>query len=454
MHESPKITIYITAHNCAPYLEAAIESVLRQSMDDWELIIVDDGSSDETPAVLQPYRDVEGITILTTEGVGLPAACNRALEVAKGEYFMRLDGDDVLDENIFLVLANFLDRNPDVALVFPDFYHINSDGDLMSLNRINRIYERNNFVDMPPNGACTMVRTEVLLKVGGYREDLGAQDGLDLWTKVRDKYRTANVNLPLFYYRRHDTNLTNNIDRILFARRGIKRDVAAEALKREGPVIGVILCRKNYDFCKNVWKQKVGNKTLLDYKLELFTASSIFDIIVVACDTEEVIPYMREYSDPRIKFFVRDSKNTLRSVNVAVTLRNIVKQFDPGMRGITLLSYVQSPFISIDAMEESLHTLVMSKADSAIGVEEDNLPVYRRTSHGLEAVNPPREFNTDFDSLYFERNTIMATRTRNLVDGSLIGIKVAHFILKDAESYFIGSHQALRIARIMIGERA
>ena len=159
-----------------------------------------------------------------TAGIGLPAVCNLALREARGEYLIRLDGDDVLDENALLILASYLDREPDLAIVFPDYYLMDEGGEILAHERRHKLSETNHKMEPPPNGACTLIRKSVLESIGGYREDLGAQDGLDLWSKIRDTHRAANVNLPLFYYRRHGHNLTNSTYRILAARRQIKKD--------------------------------------------------------------------------------------------------------------------------------------------------------------------------------------------------------------------------------------
>ena len=104
MSDTPRISVYVPSHNYGRFLGDAIESVLRQSVEDWELIVVDDGSTDETPEVMNLYRGHPKISVHRTEGIGLPAVCNYALARAKGKYVIRLDGDDVFDENILLVL--------------------------------------------------------------------------------------------------------------------------------------------------------------------------------------------------------------------------------------------------------------------------------------------------------------------------------------------------------------
>ncbi|MDA7721058.1 glycosyltransferase family 2 protein, partial [Alphaproteobacteria bacterium] len=118
----PKISVYIVSHNYGRYVEEAINSVLYQSIDDWELLLFDDGSSDNTYEILAKFENYCRVRVFRTEGLGLQKICNIAVKEARGKYIIRLDGDDVFEPDILLVLSNHLDRNPKVGLVFPDYY--------------------------------------------------------------------------------------------------------------------------------------------------------------------------------------------------------------------------------------------------------------------------------------------------------------------------------------------
>ncbi len=284
---TPKITVYLPSHNYGKFLGEAIESVLRQSVDDWELIIIDDNSTDNTAEVMQLYEGHPNISLHHTDGIGLPSVCNYALKHARGEYVIRLDGDDVFNENILLVLRNLLDKNPDIALVHPDYYLVDIYGEVYSHERRRR-YSGNHKLDMPPNGACTMVRKDIIEKVGGYREDLGAQDGYDLWIKLGTDYKSAHINIPLFYYRRHRENLTGNVKRIISARQQIKKDAIKSQLEGLRPLIAVIPCRKHFDFIEDLWHQEINGQTLLERDIDICLSSPLFDHVVVACDNLEV----------------------------------------------------------------------------------------------------------------------------------------------------------------------
>ncbi len=445
-----RYTVYIPSHNKGEFLEEAVESVLRQSVDGWELLLINDNSSDNTDKIMNYYEGDDRIRLYTTDGIGLPAVSNLAIREAKGEYIIRLDGDDVFEENILLVLGSYLDNNPDVAMVFPDFFYINERGRILSVEYRKKILNENQMLDMPPNGACILCRTKILKNLNGYREDLGVQDGYDLWTKLQQQdYLCSNVNLPLFYYRRHDDNITNNVERIMSARRTIKKDVSNNDYKDFSPIIAVIPCRRNYDFCTDLWKKELNGVSLLEKNIQVCLSTKVFDYVIVASDNLEVKNILNQYQDPRLKFYKREQKNTLRSVSIVHTLYNIIREYDPQFKGITLLNYIPVPFLKKETMEESIDTLVINRADCSVGVEEIREPIYQRSVYGLQPINPPSQFSTDFEKLYKDTRTSMATLNSNLKKQNLTGPRVVYYEMSKNESFFIDSEQNLNIAQIM-----
>ncbi|MHA7066777.1 glycosyltransferase [Azospirillum argentinense] len=445
----PKLTVYLVCRNHRRFVEQAIESVLRQSIDGWELLIIDDGSQDGTQELVAAYQSDPRIRLFTAGGIGLPAVCNLALKESRGEYIVRLDGDDYFDENFLLVLSNHLDRYPDVALVFPDYYLTDEFGNVELRTWRRRLYQDDHVLDTPPNGACTMVRRSVLKKLGGYREDLGAQDGLDLWVKLRQLYRSANINMPLFYYRRHSSNLTGNVHRIANARRRIKRDAVEAMPDRPRSITAVIPCRRRYDFVPDVWAQSVNGTPLLQSALRTCLDCELIDRIVVACDNQDAADIVNAVNDPRCTFFLRDPAETLRTHSLVPTIAAILGDDGQKREGLTVIRYAQAPFVTADTMSEAISTLLLNEADCSFGVEEVPGQVYRRTAHSFQAISQPGGIGFDGSVIYRDSHTVVCLRNRNIALGALLGPRTINFVNTPEESFFIDSPLKLDIAELM-----
>ena len=116
---NPKITVYITAYNYGKYVERSIDSVINQSIDSWELIVINDGSTDDTKQIIEKYRTHPKIKIVNQENKGLNITNNIALRMSQGDYFMRLDADDFLTKDALEKLSDYLDKNHSKDLVYP-----------------------------------------------------------------------------------------------------------------------------------------------------------------------------------------------------------------------------------------------------------------------------------------------------------------------------------------------
>ena len=108
-------SVIIPVYNGAKFIDKAIESVFSQSLADWELIIVDDGSRDETPQVLEKYRGHEKIRILSQENQGVSAARNHGVQASKGEYIAFLDADDLWHNNHLETMRALIEKYPDAG---------------------------------------------------------------------------------------------------------------------------------------------------------------------------------------------------------------------------------------------------------------------------------------------------------------------------------------------------
>lgn len=386
----PKLTVYIPTHNYARYLDKAIQSVLIQTLTDWELLVIDDGSTDDTPQVLEKYRNHPQITIITQENKGLNVTNNVAVRRARGEYIMRLDADDYLDENCLLVLSSILDQKPEVGLVYPDYHHVDEGGEILETVRRKKIGEEVELLDLPAHGACSMIRREVLLNLGTYSDEFSCQDGFDLWIKLIQQYQPYNVNIPLFYYRQHPMSLTRKEEKIHETRRQIMRRFV-EKTGKDGSlkVIGVIPI-----LSANIYPQSRPFVTLADQPLIRYTMSEAvkatsLDRVVVAATDEETISYVRKHY-PKVHVFKRtgtlqDSNSSNRDLITAI-LRQLESESGYRPDAVCLL-YISTPLRKAKHIDQAVHAMTIFDVDSVISIQEELAPCYHHEIRGLTPIN-------------------------------------------------------------------
>ena len=432
-----KVTVYTPTHNNGKYLEKAVDSVLEQKFLDWELIIIDDGSTDNTKEILQKYEHQQKIQIIYQENKGLTVANNIALRLAKGEYIMRLDGDDYLDENALLVLSNILDTHPEVGLVYPDWYNISEDGEIIEIARRKKVNQEVTLFDIPAHGACTMIRKSCLLDIGGYNEDIACQDGYDLWIRFIERYKVYNVNCPLFYYRRHFTNLTKDEKKILDTRRTIKRNFVKNRFKDKIlKVAAVIPVRGHSGHYSDLALKEINGKKLIDYTIAEALKTDLLDKVILTTNDDEIFNYCRKYK--QVKRIKRPDELCKINTDILSTLNYILKQLEEeGYRpDAVMVLYVNSPLRRAGHIEKSIDTMMIFNVDSVISVCEDIRNHYQHQSTGLRPLFSQRRLRLERDALYEENGAIYLTKT-NFIENNTYGEQIGHIVMLKEESFNI-----------------
>ena len=210
---APKISVLMGIYNCAQTLPAAIDSILAQTEKDWELILCDDGSQDDTCLVAERYRQQypEKIVLLKNErNMGLNATLNRCLKAARGEFIARMDGDDLCERERFRKQLAALAENPDMAIVSSGMTYFDESGTWGTYEPVPKPKPEDFLRGTPFCHAPCMVRKEAYDAVSGYTEDercLRVED-YDLWVKMYAAgYR--GMNLPeALYHMRDDRSAT------------------------------------------------------------------------------------------------------------------------------------------------------------------------------------------------------------------------------------------------------
>lgn len=209
----PRISVLMTIFNAQPYLQAAIESLINQSFKDWELIAIENGSKDNSLEVISSYADDRIIIHKFDENIGRTPALRYAFENAKGEYIAILDADDLADSVRFARQVDFLDKNPEVAVVATWAYYIDSNG--KRIGEFTPPANQGGLADSlgwsnPIAHSSAMYRRDAAAEIGGYPENyIWAQD-YALFIALASKYRIAMLDHFLCSIRIQETNMTRS----------------------------------------------------------------------------------------------------------------------------------------------------------------------------------------------------------------------------------------------------
>lgn len=241
---SPKVSVIICTYNRAEYLPVAIKSVLAQTFNDYEIIIVDDASNDNTENLVKPYM-VEKSNIKyykNEQNLGISKSRNKAVNLATGEYIAMLDSDDYwTDKNKLQKQTDILEKDSSIGLVGSSILTVRK-----NKSKIKEIFYNTNDKDIRENilvknqfaQSSILFRKNIFTEVGGYNENYEVAEDLDLWLRIGKKYKFANLKETTVAYMMHSAGISK-----------IKRKKMAKTIDE--------IIEKNKNNYPNYWKAKI-----------------------------------------------------------------------------------------------------------------------------------------------------------------------------------------------------
>lgn len=261
----PTVTVCIPSYNHAKYVEAAIESVIAQTYTKIEFIIIDDGSTDESLAIIRKKQKLFTSRFVRHEvrsrtNKGLPTTLNEALTWSKGKYFVMLSSDDILLPNKVGTLVDYLEANEFCAGVFGGIALINSDGLLLrevvpqeGIWGFRDVLEKRCTLWAP----TMMMRTKNLLEVGGYWENIALEDRAMTLKLAHSGYKLATIGTVVAKYRNHSYNTIQNHKKMLHQRLKIYRRLGKSNLIKKAQ------SKALYGYCIEI--HKISNKRAMKF---------------------------------------------------------------------------------------------------------------------------------------------------------------------------------------------
>jgi glycosyltransferase involved in cell wall biosynthesis len=209
--DQPEITVLMPAYNAGKYIHEAILSVLQQSFKNFELLVINDGSTDDTLSIALSFYD-RRVVVINKDHEGIAAALNTGLKLASANYIARFDADDICQPNRLQTQFDFLRDHPDYVLVGSDADYILENGEfLFSFKCIAHSEEEikdNLYVYCPFIHSSVMYRLEYVLKAGGYNAHAHNFEDYLLWTNLAKMGKMQNLREPLIKVRLNASSAT------------------------------------------------------------------------------------------------------------------------------------------------------------------------------------------------------------------------------------------------------
>lgn len=448
---NPLVTVYLVNHNYGRFIGEAIESIFNQTMTNYECLIIDDGSTDHSRQIIDSYAKNHRLFTIYQQNRGLTVSNNIALRTARGKFIMRLDADDYLDPHCLELLSNILNKDPNIAMAFPDYFEVSEEG------KVIKIVRRHNFdnvtvLDQPAHGACTMIRRDVLEEIGGYDESFGCQDGWDIWVRIIDRWQVKNINLPLFYYRQHERSLTRNESRLLTTRAEIFH---RQNLEKRQRTIAIIPTRGSVTDPNSIALLDLGDRKVIDWTIDAaFSARQVDDVVVTTPD-DTIIEHVRQTYGDRVICVKRDADMARLNSFTEDVLRHALLQYELSRPPVDVLVelFVEAPFRQPSLIDAALNALVVFGTERTISARPDTGDLYWHRGNGLESIRGRRILRLESEDIYRDIGAVSAILANVIRSAKSIDECTCGHVIADVKSAFtIMTEWDFRVANLIVKE--
>jgi glycosyltransferase involved in cell wall biosynthesis len=213
----PQVTTVIPAYNAMSYLPETLNSVLQQTFTDFEVLVVNDGSTDSIVSWASSLDDPR-VRLISQENQGLPGARNTGIAQAQGEYIAFLDADDLWEPTKLEKQIQCFQENPEAGVVYTWTLLIDEAGKpigrIFASEAEGNVWQQLLETDVISNGSCALVRRDCFDKVGNFDRTLTSAEDLDMWLRIAAHYPFAVVKEPLTLYRQYSSSMSKNRQRM------------------------------------------------------------------------------------------------------------------------------------------------------------------------------------------------------------------------------------------------
>ena len=444
----PLVTIYITNYNYGRYIKQSINSVLNQSYKNFELIIIDDGSTDNSRNIIDRYKNNKKIKIVYQKNKGLNKSNNVALKLSKGDYISRLDADDWIDENFLQIMINNLKKDPKIGMIFCNYFLTDKKGKIKD-QFFRHDFRKVKLLDQPAHGACSLINTECLKSLGGYNEKFKSQDGVDIWIKLIQKYKIKNINLPLFYYRQHEENLTKNKLK-LFKSRDKIFDIYQKKKQKFTNTICIIPIRGGSE--DSIALKKISSKTVIERLINQLILSKKIKKIIVSSPDQNILKFINKKYKKKVLTSKRNFDLSQFNVPIYKTLISITKKMEKKIKIDSVLKVnVDHPLLNAQNFHSSINILNLFEPDEVIAVKKENETFFQHNGKGLIPVQKSKKLTLENEEIYKKIGSLHLLTKKCLYNYLNSKKKVTgHLILDDLTSFRVENKIDFEIFKLLV----
>lgn len=206
------ITIIIPSYNQGQFIEETIKSVINQSYKNFELIVIDNQSTDQTKEILRKYSSQ--IKVVCDKDTGQTNAINKGFKMAAGDILAYLNSDDLYEKNTLKIVADYFKKNPKIKIVYGKGKFINEKGKFLGFYKTKPPTLKNLFKECVISQPTVFMRREVYEQIGPFDESLNFAMDYDYWIKVAKKYKFYFINKTIASTRLHKQSKTSQSKKV------------------------------------------------------------------------------------------------------------------------------------------------------------------------------------------------------------------------------------------------
>ena len=400
-----QISVYIPNYNYGQYLDKAIRSLLNQTFKKFEIIIIDDGSTDKSSEVINKFTSQRknNIRVIQHKNKGLIKSSNIAIRASKGKFIMRLDADDYLKKDALEKFFKAINQDQEIAMVYSDFYIVDNNLKIIRREKKINLKKKSELQDIPAHGACCLIRKDYLIEANLYDEEFDRQDGYILWLKFLKKYKILNINKPLWYYRQHGDSLSSNSEKLLYARSLIYEKFAKINNKKKKKIVCVIPVRGSNVSNNCLSFENLGGKPLIFWSIDEALKSKKIDKIIVTSSDEELLFNIKKKYKKKIFYHNRNKDYAIENTHFRkAVLDSIDKNYKNKKPDIIVMLYHEAPFRKALYINKAINSMLIHNTEKVIPVYTNLTDhYYKHDGKGLKLIN-----NSRHSSLHLEKNII------------------------------------------------